>query len=167
MVGITEKPSTHRVAIAVGHVIFSNPEPASLIPAALMKKGDVLSSARIAGIMAAKQTPSLIPLCHPVALTLVGVDVDLVPSSSSTEDTSAMNAPYGSVKVSARVECHGPTGVEMEALTAVMGGCLTVVDMCKGVDRGIRTEGVRVVLKKGGRSGEWREVGFDGDDEGS
>lgn len=160
MVDITRKAPTNRLAVAVGYAIFSNPEPASLIPAALIKKGDVFATARIAGIMAAKQTPSLIPLCHPLALTRVNVDVELITGSTTSD---ADNRPHGSVKVTATVECHGPTGVEMEALTAVMGGCLTVVDMCKGVDKGISIEGVRVILKKGGRSGEWREVGYAGE----
>lgn len=162
MVDITHKSVTHRVAVAVGRVIFSTSQPVRLIPAALMKKGDVLATARIAAIMAAKQTAFLIPLCHPIALTRVGVDIELEQASGPAKSGILVKAeyPHGSVKVTATVECHGPTGVEMEALCAVMSGCLTVFDMCKGVDRGMRVEDVRVVFKKGGRSGEWREEGY-------
>ena len=105
----------------------------------------MLATARVAGIMAAKQTPSLIPLCHPLSLTSVTVSVELVESLQR----------YGAIKVTATVECHGPTGVEMEALTAVTGACLTVVDMCKAVDRGVSIDGVRVLTKSGGRTGDW------------
>ena len=133
----------------------------------MLKKGDVLGVARVAGIMAAKKTGDIVPLCHPIALTAVEVKVDLVaPSSPATADGkgemergTAMG--FGGVEIEVKVECDGKTGVEMEALGAVMGACLTVFDMCKAVDRGMRIEGVRVVLKEGGRSGRWVEEGFE------
>lgn len=148
MVSITSKPPTLRTAIATATISFSNPHPLPLILSASLKKGDVLSVSRIAAIMAAKQTPTLIPLCHPIALTHVGVELYLFEEG------------YGGVVVESKVMCEGSTGVEMEALTSVVGGALSVVDMCKGVDRGIVIGGVRVVLKEGGRSGVWREEGW-------
>jgi len=108
------------------------------------KKGDVLAAARIAGIMAAKRTHELIPLCHPLAIA--EVELDLTP-----------DAKLPGIEVRARVKVAGPTGVEMEALTAVAVACLTVYDMVKGVDRGMRIEGIRLVEKRGGRSGHYRE----------
>ena len=169
MVRITEKPASNRLAIARGVVRFSNKHPLRLIPASLVKKGDVLATARIAGIMAAKRTAELIPLCHPLALTGVDLAVELVHEKvteagridcAGGDGRKDRKLENGGVQATARVECYGPTGVEMEAMTAVMGACLTVVDMCKGVDRGMRIEDVRVVLKRGGRSGESREEGF-------
>ncbi|KAK3065460.1 hypothetical protein LTS18_006171 [Coniosporium uncinatum] len=154
MVSVGNKPATHRTAIAVGTVAFSNPDPYRLIKSNSIKKGDVLSVARVAGIMAAKNCPALIPLCHPVALTSVDVELKLFGS-----DTIG-NKGYGAVAIEAKVECIGPTGVEMEALTAVMGSALTVVDMCKAVDKGMDISSVRVVLKEGGRSGSWGEEGW-------
>jgi molybdenum cofactor biosynthesis protein MoaC len=157
MVSVSAKPNTVRTAVAVGLVHFSNPTPLSLIRNNSLKKGDVLSVARIAGIMAAKQCPTLIPLCHPIALSHVGVILRLFDdqSSSGTEKSQ-----YGGVEIQATVQCTGPTGVEMEALTAVMGAALTVVDMCKAVDKGMSVEGVKVVKKEGGRSGTWLEEGW-------
>ena len=108
------------------------------------KKGDVLGAARIAGIMAAKRTHELIPLCHPLAIA--EVELDLTP-----------DAKLPGIEVRARVKVAGPTGVEMEALTAVAVACLTVYDMVKAVDRGMRIEGIRLVEKRGGRSGHYRE----------
>ena len=108
------------------------------------KKGDVLAAARIAGIMAAKRTHELIPLCHPLAIA--EVELDLMP-----------DAKLPGIEVRARVKVAGPTGVEMEALTAVAVACLTVYDMVKAVDRGMRIEGIRLVEKRGGRSGHYRE----------
>ncbi len=108
------------------------------------KKGDVLAAARIAGIMAAKRTHELIPLCHPLAIA--EVELDLTP-----------DAKLPGIEVRARVKVAGPTGVEMEALTAVAVACLTVYDMVKAVDRGMRIEGIRLVEKRGGRSGHYRE----------
>ncbi|KAI9887105.1 MAG: hypothetical protein M1823_001095 [Watsoniomyces obsoletus] len=164
MVDITSKAITHRKAIAIGHVVFSNPTAVSLIQANALNKGDVLSVARIAGIMAAKRTPDLIPLCHPVGITAVTMDLEVIPSSaeswldngSSEKVKIGKRRDCGRIKIKATVECDHKTGVEMEALTAVTVAALTVVDMCKGVDRGMTMEGIRVVLKKGGRSGEWK-----------
>ncbi|KAF2649816.1 hypothetical protein K491DRAFT_551090, partial [Lophiostoma macrostomum CBS 122681] len=187
MVSVSAKPSTLRTAVAVGHVRFSNAQPLPLIRSNALKKGDVLSVARIAGIMAAKRTPDLVPLCHPIMLEHVGVEVRIgepaapplglqsapEPESEAKAEgktgarvetrtrfqtgNESKNAEFGSIHICAKVQCTGPTGVEMEALSAVMGAALTVVDMCKAVDRGMRIEGVRVVLKEGGRSGVWRE----------
>ncbi|KAI9673744.1 MAG: hypothetical protein M1829_003981 [Trizodia sp. TS-e1964] len=151
MVQIHHKPPTHRTAIARGLVIFSNATPLQLIRAGLMRKGDVLGVARIAGIMAAKKTSDLIPLCHPILLT--GVTVDLTPFDVSHVGTGS----HGGIAIEATIECEGQTGVEMEALTAVAVAALSVLDMCKGVDRGIRVEDVRVVAKRGGKSGDWED----------
>lgn len=150
MVSVSAKPNTVRTAIAAGTVYFSKTTPLSLIRSNSNKKGDVLSVARIAGIMAAKQCPTIIPLCHPILLTHVGVVLRLFGDEGE----------IGGIDVQAKVSCTGATGVEMEALTSVMGAALTVVDMCKAVDKGMRIEGVRVVLKEGGRSGTWVEDGY-------
>ncbi|KAJ9667109.1 hypothetical protein H2201_002628 [Coniosporium apollinis] len=158
MVSITNKSTTHRVAIAVGEVLFSNPDPYRLIAANALKKGDVLAVARIAGIMAAKATPTLIPLCHPIQITKVAVDVWLderLGERAEAGKAAGGPKPFGGVKIEARVECQGQTGVEMEALTAVSVAGLTVFDMCKAVDRGMVIGGVRVVSKRGGKSGDW------------
>jgi molybdenum cofactor biosynthesis protein MoaC len=148
MVSVSAKSHTVRTAIAAGSVTFSNPVPLSLIRSNALKKGDVLSVSRIAGIMAAKRTPDLIPLCHPITLTHAGVELSLFDGASTG---------HGGVNIEAKVECTGATGVEMEALTAVTAAALTVVDMCKAVDKGMRIQDVRVVLKEGGRSGVWKE----------
>lgn len=158
MVSVSTKPNTVRTAVAAGRVYFSNPEPLSLIRSNALKKGDVLSVARIAGIMAAKKCPDLIPLCHPINLSHVGVALRLFDSSKALQEGLEN---YGGVEVQAKVQCTGPTGVEMEALTSVMGAALTVVDMCKAVDKGMQIQDVRVVLKEGGRSGSWREEGWE------
>ena len=142
MVDVSSKPATERVAVAEGHVVM-RPETLAIVRAGEAKKGDVLGTARIAGIMAAKRTHELIPLCHPLLLTKVTVDI--VP-----DDT------LPGVRVSASVKVAGQTGVEMEALTAVSVACLTVYDMVKAVDRGMRIEGVRLVEKTGGASGSYR-----------
>ncbi|KAF2799699.1 MoaC-domain-containing protein [Melanomma pulvis-pyrius CBS 109.77] len=175
MVSVSEKPHTTRTALAAGTVYFSNATPLRLIRANALKKGDVLSVSRIAGIMAAKRTPDLIPLCHPIALTHAGVELALFdapppPISGTGEGGAAQQrqqqqgaesgSGFGGVHIEARVECTGATGVEMEALTAVAAAALTVVDMCKAVDKGMRISDVRVVLKEGGRSGVWREEGW-------
>ncbi|KAF2815635.1 MoaC-domain-containing protein [Mytilinidion resinicola] len=153
MVSITTKPVTSRTAVAVGRVRFSNSAPLPLIKSNALKKGDVLGVARVAGIMASKKCPEIIPLCHPILLSHVGVQLALV-------DSGAEGAEHGAVEIEAKVECTGATGVEMEALTAVMAAALTVVDMCKAVDKAMVVEGVTVVLKEGGRSGTWREDGW-------
>ena len=152
MVSVSAKKHTTRTAIAVGTVFFSKPSTLRSIREASLNKGDVLSVSRIAGIMAAKKCPDLIPLCHPIPLTHVAVELYLLDSSQ--------DSPFGGVHIEAKVECTGPTGVEMEALTAVMGAGLSVVDMCKAVDRFQRIGDVRVVLKEGGRSGTWKEEGW-------
>ncbi|KAF1914672.1 molybdenum cofactor biosynthesis protein C, partial [Ampelomyces quisqualis] len=142
MVSVSSKADTVRTAIAVGTVYFSNPTPSSLIKSNSLKKGDVLSVSRVAGIMAAKKCPELIPLCHPIPLTHAA-------DTRKAQDDMG----FGHVAVEARVSCTGPTGVEMEALTSVMGTALSVVDMCKAVDKYQRIGDVRVVLKEGGKSG--------------
>ena len=150
MVSISSKPSTSRIAVAVCSVHFSNPAVVSLIRDNEMKKGDVLGVARIAGIMAAKRAPDLIPLCHPVALSHAAVELELVEA-----DPAASRGAR--IEVRATAECDGKTGVEMEALTAASTAALTVYDMCKAVDKGMRIQGLRVVLKDGGKSGRWVE----------
>ncbi|MGI6207667.1 MAG: cyclic pyranopterin monophosphate synthase MoaC [Anaerolineae bacterium] len=140
MVDVGAKPETIREAVARGEVIMS-PQTLNLIRAGEVPKGDVLAVARIAGIMAAKRTPELIPLCHPLLLTAVEVDLSL------DDERSA-------VQIEARVRCTGQTGVEMEALTAVSVAALTVYDMCKAAERGMRIQNIRLVRKSGGRSGD-------------
>jgi cyclic pyranopterin phosphate synthase len=141
MVDVGAKDETHRIAIASG-VIRMKPETLAIIQAGNAKKGDVLGIARIAAIMAAKKTSDLIPLCHPLALTRVKVDFDI-------------DAAQASVVCTAQVETFGKTGVEMEALTAVQIGLLTIYDMCKAVDRGMVMNDVQVREKQGGKSGNW------------
>ncbi len=143
MVDVGAKPATHRIAVAEGRITMQ-PATLAIIQSGTAKKGDVLGIARIAGIMAAKKTSDLIPLCHPLALTRVAVEFDSLPDVSS-------------VRCVATVETVGPTGVEMEALTAVQVALLTVYDMCKAVDKGMVMEGVRVVKKKGGKSEEYEK----------
>ncbi len=141
MVDVGDKPATTREATAEGRVVMA-PETLALVVAGDAKKGDVLGVARIAGIMAAKRTHELIPLCHPLALSKVSVEL--------TPDVALPG-----VRVVATARVTGPTGVEMEALTAVSVACLTVYDMTKAVDRGMRIEGVRLLAKSGGRSGDF------------
>lgn len=152
MVSIAHKEPTTRTARAVCAVHFSRPVALRLIRENGHKKGDVLGVARVAGIMAAKRTPDLIPLCHPVMIS--HVSVDLKPRDDTPEGE---NEGGGVLDVSATVTCDGKTGVEMEALTAASAAALTVYDMCKAVDKGMRIEGLRVVLKEGGKSGRWVE----------
>jgi cyclic pyranopterin monophosphate synthase len=142
MVDVGAKAETHRVAIARG-TIRMKAETLALIQSGTAKKGDVLGIARIAAIMAAKRTSDLIPLCHPLALTRVAVDLAVDPAHSS-------------VTCTAQVETFGKTGVEMEALTAVQIGLLTIYDMCKAVDRGMVMGDVRVLEKQGGKSGDYK-----------
>jgi molybdenum cofactor biosynthesis protein MoaC len=162
MVDISSKEPTSRTAMAVSTICFSNPTALSRIKSARLKKGDVLSTARVAGIMAAKRTGELIPLCHPIALTHVAVELELLDGGTESSEEESQNARFGGVQIQARVECEGKTGVEMEALMAASVTALTVYDMCKAVDKHMRIEGTRVVLKKGGKSGTWREEGFAG-----
>ena len=138
MVDVGGKQPTQRVAVAEGRIVMK-PETLEIIQKGSAKKGDVLGIARIAGIMAAKQTSNLIPLCHPLALTRVAVDFDLLPEENA-------------VRCEATVELHGKTGVEMEALTAVQIALLTIYDMCKAVDKGMVMEGIYVKQKTGGKS---------------
>jgi cyclic pyranopterin phosphate synthase len=145
MVDVSAKAVTERVAVAEGRVLM-RPETLAIVRSGDAKKGDVLGTARIAGIMAAKRTHELIPLCHPLALTQV--EVNLVP-----------DAKLPGVRVTARVKVTGKTGVEMEALTAVSVACLTIYDMVKAVERGMRIEGIGLVEKSGGKSGHFRAEG--------
>ena len=141
MVDVSEKPETARTALAEGCVVME-PNTLRLIREGDAKKGDVLGTARLAGIMAAKRTHELIPLCHPLLLSKVKVDCEIDDSLPG-------------VRITAEVKVAGPTGVEMEALTAVSLACLTVYDMVKAVDRGMRIENVRLLHKSGGRSGTY------------
>ncbi|UGV26522.1 cyclic pyranopterin monophosphate synthase MoaC [Rhodopseudomonas boonkerdii] len=141
MVDISTKPATERIAVAEGLVIMSKAS-LDMIVSGNAKKGDVLGTARIAGIMAAKRTSDLIPLCHPLALSKVTVDV-------------APDKKLPGCRVRATVKVTGPTGVEMEALTAVSVACLTIYDMIKAVERGVQIEGIHLVEKKGGKSGHY------------
>lgn len=141
MVDVAAKPATHRVAVAQGRITM-NPATLAIILEGTAKKGDVLGIARIAGIMAAKKTSDLIPLCHPLALTRVAMDFS--PDSGSA-----------SIVCQATVETVGPTGVEMEALTAVQVALLTIYDMCKAADRGMTMTDIRLLEKHGGKSGSF------------
>lgn len=141
MVDVGSKTETLRIARAAGS-IFMKPETLALICAGSAKKGDVLGIARIAAIQASKRTGDLIPLCHPIALTRVAADFSIDQAQSAIHCTVT-------------AECHGRTGVEMEALTAASVGLLTIYDMTKAVDRGMRIEGIRLLEKIGGKSGHW------------
>ncbi|MDD0810929.1 cyclic pyranopterin monophosphate synthase MoaC [Curvibacter sp. RS43] len=143
MVDVGDKASTRRIAVAQGTILMEA-ATLELILSGSAKKGDVLGIARIAGIQGAKKTSDLIPLCHPIALTRVAVDF---------EPLSAAESP--GVRCTARTECTGPTGVEMEALTAVQVALLTIYDMCKAVDRGMTITDVRLLEKRGGKSGDF------------
>ncbi|CAO3420626.1 cyclic pyranopterin monophosphate synthase MoaC [Azospirillum doebereinerae] len=141
MVDVSDKAETERSATAAGSVVMQ-PETLRLILEGGVKKGDVLSVARLAGIMGAKRTPDLIPLCHPLMLTSVKVDLTCDPDRNA-------------VDITATCKLNGRTGVEMEALTAVSVAALTVYDMCKAVDRGMTITAVRLLHKAGGKSGDW------------
>jgi cyclic pyranopterin phosphate synthase len=142
MVDVSAKPASEREAVAAGRVVMQ-PETLDIVRKGDAKKGDVLGAARIAGIMAAKRTHDLIPLCHPLSITKAEVDIK-------------PDAALPGLEVTARVKVAGKTGVEMEALTAVAVACLTIYDMVKAVDRGMRIEGIRLIEKRGGRSGHFR-----------
>jgi cyclic pyranopterin phosphate synthase len=144
MVDVGEKPSTERAAVARALVEVSAATAAAVV-AGDAPKGDVLGVARIAGIQAAKRTSELIPLCHPLALSFVGVE-------------GAVDAERGAIELVAEARTTGPTGVEMEALTAASVAALTVYDMVKGIDRGARIATVELLEKSGGRSGHWRRA---------
>jgi cyclic pyranopterin phosphate synthase len=145
MVDVSAKPVTERIAVAEGAVVMS-PATLALISAGDAKKGDVIGTARIAGIMAAKRTHELIPLCHPIGLSKVSVEIEA-------------DAALPGLRVRATTKVAERTGVEMEALTAVAVACLTIYDMAKAADRGMTITGIRVVEKRGGRSGAWRRKG--------
>ena len=142
MVDVGDKPATTRTARAEGRVVML-PATLALIREGDAKKGDVVGTARLAGIMAAKRTHELIPLCHPLLLTKVRVECEI-------------DDALPGLRLTAEVRVQGPTGVEMEALTAVSVACLTVYDMVKAADRGMRIEGIRLLAKDGGRSGAYR-----------
>ncbi len=145
MVDVGAKENTQRVAVASGRISMK-PATFRLVAAGRAKKGDVLAVARIAAIQAAKRTPELIPLAHPIAITKVGVEFALFEKASA-------------IGITASVECRGKTGVEMEALTAAAVGLLTIYDMVKAVDRGMVLHGVRLEEKRGGKSGDYRRSG--------
>jgi cyclic pyranopterin monophosphate synthase len=142
MVDVSKKPPTERLAVAEGRVIMRK-STLDIVCKGDAKKGDVIGAARIAGIMAGKRTHELIPLCHPLAISQIEVNAE-------------PDAKLPGIKITARVKVSGQTGVEMEALTAVSVACLTVYDMVKAVDRGMRIEGIRLIEKRGGRSGHYR-----------
>jgi cyclic pyranopterin phosphate synthase len=142
MIDVAEKPVTERVAVAEGAVVMA-PATLDMIRAGNAKKGDVVGTARIAGIMAAKRTHELIPLCHPIALSAIAVEI---------EPDEALPG----LRVRATAKVADRTGVEMEALTAVAVACLTIYDMAKAVDRGMEVTSIHLVEKRGGRSGTWR-----------
>ncbi|MGF7161449.1 cyclic pyranopterin phosphate synthase [Rhodoligotrophos appendicifer] len=143
MVDVSDKAETARMALAGGSV-WMKPETLAMILAGDAEKGDVIATARIAGIMAAKRTHELIPLCHPLGITKAVVEFEVDRDASR-------------IDVTARVKVNGKTGVEMEALTAVSVACLTLYDMCKAVDRGMRIGDIRVIEKLGGKSGHYQE----------
>ena len=160
MVDVAAKAATHRIAVAQGRIAMK-PATLALILAGNAKKGDVLGVARIAGIMAAKKTSELIPLCHPLALTRVAIDFIATPACG-TGATGLIDDETGSVSCSAAVETVGPTGVEMEALSAVTVALLTIYDMCKAVDRGMTITDVKLLEKHGGKSGSFVAGGSGG-----
>jgi cyclic pyranopterin monophosphate synthase len=141
MVDVGDKSETHREAVATGRVRMQ-PETLALLQAGDLPKGDVLGSARVAGIMAAKRTSELIPLCHPLQITKVALEF-------------AFNETETAVEITATVRCFGQTGVEMEALTAVSIAALTIYDMAKAVERGMVISDIQLLTKRGGKSGEW------------
>lgn len=141
MVDVSEKQDTHRTAVAAGRVLVSR-QTLELIRSGGMKKGDVLTTAQIGGIMGAKHTPDLIPMCHPIFLS--GVDIDF-----------SLNEADCAVEITATASCTGATGVEMEALTAVSVAALTVYDMCKAVQKDMVIDNIRLLRKSGGRSGDF------------
>jgi cyclic pyranopterin monophosphate synthase len=142
MVDVSAKAATERVAVAEGRVVMAA-KTLDLVLAGNAKKGDVVGAGRIAGIMAAKRTHELIPLCHPLPVSKIAVDIE-------------PDRALPGLRVRATVKVTGPTGVEMEALTAVAVACLTIYDMVKAVERGMRIEGIRLVEKRGGKSGHYR-----------
>jgi cyclic pyranopterin phosphate synthase len=142
MVDVGAKRETHRIAVACGSILMQ-PDTFRRVAEGRAKKGDVLGVARVAAIQAAKRTPELIPLAHPISLTRVAIEFEL-------------DAARAAITLIATAECLGRTGVEMEALVAASAGLLTIYDMCKSVDRGMRMEGIQLMEKRGGKSGTWR-----------
>ncbi|ABM39216.1 cyclic pyranopterin monophosphate synthase MoaC [Polaromonas naphthalenivorans] len=153
MVDVAAKAATHRIAVAQGRIEMK-PATLALILAGNAKKGDVLGIARIAGIMAAKKTSDLIPLCHPLALTRIAIEF-IASSAGGTSANGLIDDETAHVSCAATVETVGPTGVEMEALTAVTAALLTIYDMCKAVDRGMTITDVKLLEKHGGKSGSF------------
>ena len=153
MVDVGDKPATHRIAVAEGRITMK-PETLAIVQSGTAKKGDVLGVARIAAIMAAKKTSDLIPLCHPLALTRVAIEFE-AGSAATTGENPIIDAEVGSIIGTATVETVGPTGVEMEALTALNIALLTIYDMCKAVDRGMTITDVKLLEKHGGKSGSY------------
>ena len=145
MVDVGDKSVTHRVALAAGEIVME-PATFAMVAAGTHKKGDVLGIARVAGIMATERTSDLVPLCHPIGLTRVAVDFELDEQNAT-------------VRCECRAETHGQTGVEMEALTGVQVTLLTIYDMCKAVDRGMRIDSVRLMAKSGGKSADYTREG--------
>ena len=154
MVDVAGKAATHRVAVASGRITMQ-PATLALVLSGNAKKGDVLGVARIAGIMAAKKTSDMIPLCHPLALTHVAIEF-VAENLYGTSGNALNEGEAGSVRCTATVETVGPTGVEMEALMAVNVALLTIYDMCKAVDRGMEVTEVKVLEKRGGKSGRFQ-----------
>ncbi len=153
MVDVGGKPDTERVAVAKGEITLK-PETLALILEGGVAKGNVLAVAQMAGIMAAKRTPDLIPMCHPLLLTNVSLVLEPREKTKETEGETSSQSMSASIEITATVKTEGKTGVEMEALTAVSIAALTVYDMCKAVDRAMRIENIRLVRKSGGKSGD-------------
>jgi molybdenum cofactor biosynthesis protein MoaC len=162
MTNVGSKPSTQRYARASCLVHFTNDITYTTLTTSAesstggmtLAKGDVFAAARVAGIMAAKKTPDIVPLCHPsIGVDSVSIDITLLPPSTSSSEGEG---GFGAVDIVATVTCEGRTGVEMEAMTAVMGAALTVYDMCKANDKGIVIDGVKLLEKRGGKSGVWK-----------
>ncbi len=152
MVDVGAKPDTRRRAVA-GATVTMRPETLAMIVEGRAPKGDVFATARIAGIMAAKRTADLIPMCHPIALTHASVELEPLPEAAASDAPSAESS--AAVRITAVCETTGPTGVEMEALTAAGVAGLTLYDMCKAVDRGMVLGEVMLLEKEGGASGRW------------
>ena len=159
MVDVGAKPDTRRRAVA-GALVTMRAETLAMIVEGRAPKGDVFATARIAGIMAAKRTADLVPMCHPIALTHASVELEPLPAAGGGEPAAGavgtVSAPSAAVRITAVCETTGPTGVEMEALTAAAVAGLTLYDMCKAVDRGMVIDGTRLLEKQGGRSGCWQ-----------
>ncbi|MCK4738367.1 MAG: cyclic pyranopterin monophosphate synthase MoaC [Deltaproteobacteria bacterium] len=146
MVDVSSKPDTVREAVARGSIIVKT-ETLRAIKSGVVKKGDVLAVADVAAVMTAKKTPEIIPMCHPIALS--GVEVDF--------SDKELDGDRAEVTITVTTRCTGPTGVEMEALTAVSGALLTIYDMCKSADKTMTIQGIELLEKKGGRSGHWKK----------